>query len=262
MRHAFVIPAYKDSPHLPACIESILAQTLPGSALVITTSTPSVYLTEVSTHYRIPLLENSGPDGIGNDWNAALLATNASHVTIAHQDDCYWPAYWQRMSALLKHVPDATMAFCDFVETSAAGERPLHLNLRIKRHLVHRCFRDRDALHKSAEKRRLLAWGNPIGCHTVVINRRQVPDFRFSTEFASNLDWDGWLRLANSPGSFAYLPEVLTVRRIHESSETSALLADRRRVTEDRRMFRRFWPRPVAESIAFVYRMGYLANRT
>ena len=43
--HTFVIPAYKDSPYLESCIQSLLNQTMKGE-IVLTTSTPSLFIEE------------------------------------------------------------------------------------------------------------------------------------------------------------------------------------------------------------------------
>jgi hypothetical protein len=38
---------------------------------------------------------------------------------------------------------------------------------------------------------------------------------------------------------------------------TSELIRDGRRRSEDIVMFRRFWPRPVSDALAYLYRAGY-----
>ena len=45
--HAFVVPAYGDSPFLPACLASICSQ-LVGSQVIVATSTPSAYIMDVA----------------------------------------------------------------------------------------------------------------------------------------------------------------------------------------------------------------------
>lgn len=260
--HAFVIPAYGDSPHLESCLQSILAQTRPGSEVVIATSTPSAYVAQVAQRFAVPLAINPRRANIGSDWNFALGAVRAPLVTIAHQDDSYRPDYLARMREALDRTPDASIAFSDFVETTDAGLRPLHVNLRIKRYLTRRAFGAAGAIRDEPSKRRLLAWGNPLCCPSVVLNRGLLPDFTFTESLHSNLDWEAWLRLAERAGAFVYVREPLVIRRIHLHSETSAAIADRRRRDEDRAMFARLWPGPVAALIAAVYQASYLGNRT
>jgi glycosyltransferase involved in cell wall biosynthesis len=262
MRHAFVVPAYGDSPYLGECVASLANQTRRGSIVAIATSTPSAYIERVAIEHGVPLAINPRRAGIGADWNFALDATDADLVTVAHQDDTYRADYLERVLRAMSRHPDASIAFTDYVEQEPAGTRPIHVNIRVKRLLTRRVFRNREAIETTSDKRRLLAWGNPVCCPSVVLRRARLPGFRFTESMYSNLDWDAWLRLADSPGAFVYVREPLVVRRIHERSETSALIADKRRLDEDRAMFDRFWPAPIAAAITSVYRASYLANRT
>lgn len=261
-RHAFVVPAYGDSPFLPACLTSIGAQTRGGSDVVLTTSTPSDYLHELAHRFRVPLIVNPRRAGIGSDWNFALGASDAPLLTIAHQDDAYRNDYVERMVEAISRTADASIAFSDYLEVSQKGPRPLHVNLRVKRLLTRRAFARGEAIRDARSKRRLLEWGNPVCCPSVVFNRAALPGFAFPEDLHSNLDWEAWRQLAGRPGAFVYVRAPLVDRRIHTQSETSALIADRRRLDEDRLMFERFWPAPVATLIMALYRASYFANRT
>ena len=262
MRHAFVVPAHGDSPFLPECLASLKAQSRRDSLLVITTSTPSPYLDQVAGRHGVPLVVNPRAGNIGSDWNFALCVTNASHVTLAHQDDLYRSDYLATMLNAMIQVPEALIGFSDYDERTAAGPRRAHLNIAIKQFLCRRAFGAATHVASPARRRRLLAWGNPICCPSVVVNRAAMPDFRFIDAMRSNLDWEAWQRCAERPGSFVYVREPLVTRRIHAHSETSAVIADQRRRDEDREMFERFWPAPFVKLLMAVYRLSYLANRT
>ena len=261
MNHAFVIPAYGESPHLSSCIDSILSQSAATSEVLLTTSTPSVFLNKIADKYRIPLLVNPVRDGIASDWNFALTAPNAQYVTLAHQDDYYDPRYTTFMLAAIDRHPGMLIAFSNNSEHTPWGPRKVNVNLQIKRLLSIRAFGSKEALVQPEDKRRLISLGNPICCPSVIINRGLVPDFRFADGMKSNLDWEAWSRLALMPGAFVYLKAPLVSKGVHSESETSALIANQLREQEDRQMFDRFWPTPVAAAIAMVYKLGYLANR-
>jgi glycosyltransferase involved in cell wall biosynthesis len=262
MDHAFVIPAYGDSPYLAGCVASLQAQRGRPSAIAIATSTPSSVIEQVARDSGVALRVNPTRGGIGADWNFALRAAQAPFVTLAHQDDLFRDDYVERMRAAVAGVPDVLMAFSDFDEVDPQGPRPMHANLRVKRFLVRRAFAARAAIDRREDKRKLLAWGNPIGCPSVVLNRAALPDFSFDETLQSNLDWEAGLRLADARGSFVHVGQPLVTRRIHPASETTSLIADARRIAEDRAMFRELWPAPVAATIAAVYRASYRANRT
>ena len=48
--------------------------------------------------------------------------------------------------------------------------------------------------------------------------------------------------------------------RIHEGSETSALIKDNTRTAEDREMLRRFWPAPIAWALNLAHGLGRKSN--
>jgi hypothetical protein len=72
----------------------------------------------------------------------------------------------------------------------------------------------------------------------------------------SNLDWDAWWRLMASGKHFVRVRERVVRRRHNALTETSRLLKDGSRASEDLIMFRRAWPRPVSDWIAGVYRLA------
>jgi len=84
--------------------------------------------------------------------------------------------------------------------------------------------------------------------------------FRFSGNYAINMDWDGWLRMANMIGTFVYLPQILLQHRIHSDSAASVGLVVQVRQREDLEIFGRLWPRPVAPILAWFYSRSYKPN--
>ena len=260
MPHAFVIPAYRESPFLAQCVASLRAQQS-DSTLLITTSTPNAHIDAVARSYRVPVRVAEHKPGIAADWNFALTASSAELVTVAHQDDIYAPGFARQTQAAFARHPDADLVFTAFCEHSAAGPRPLNRNLLIKRVLTRWGFGLGHVIRSATRKRRLLAWGNPICCPSVTVHRGRQPDFRFSARYRSNLDWDAWERLAAGSGSFVYLREVLIAHRVHDGTETTAAIAGGERDREDLDMLMRFWPDPTARLLARCYRHAYGANQ-
>jgi len=198
---------------------------------------------------------------IAADWNFALSATHAELVTLAHQDDMFAPGYVAELTQALHRHPGALLAFCDYCEHTPAGARPLNLNLRVKRLLCRRAFGPKECLTDTSQKLRLLSLGNPICCPSVMLDRRELGAFRFPAGFHTNLDWMAWIELSRRSGGFVYLRKSLLSKGIHNGSETTATIANRARQREDRQLFEYFWPRPVAATLAAIYRLGYYGNR-
>ncbi len=260
--HAFCVPAFGPSPWLAACLASLLSQDEPGSRVVVTTSTPHDELHALTKHLGVPLIVSNQPPGIASDWNFALTATDARYVTVAHQDDTYSPSFRAQTRSAFMREPAAILAFTRYREHAPAGPRPPNLNMRVKSVLSELAFVGGDVIHGRMAKRRLLALGNPVCCPSATFDRGQVPDFRFSDGFRTNLDWDAWTRMADMPGAFLYIREALVSKGIHADSETSATIASRVREHEDLQMLERFWPRTIATLLMTAYRHSYTANRS
>lgn len=261
IQHDLIVSAYKDSPFLAECIESLLQQDSPRSRVLICTSTPTTHILDAGRHYGVPVLVSTRPSGIASDWNFALESAQSDFVTVCHQDDVYLPDYSKSMLTVMERSPDALIGICGNTEHTASGPREIQLNLRIKRHLLRRAFGSTVVQDTSRVRRRLLSLGNPICCPGVIFNRRLIPDFRFSSDFKSNLDWDAWDRISTYRGKITYLSAPLVSHRVHEGSETSASIADNTRLREDYAMFRRYWPDPVCRLILSFYRRSYVGNQ-
>jgi len=110
---------------------------------------------------------------------------------------------------------------------------------------------------RSVRGRRLrayLSFGNPLPCSSVTFDTKKLRGFRFSSDYASDLDWDAWWRLMEDGATFLRAPDRLVGRRHNELTATASLKRDGTRSAEDLIMFRRAWPRAVADTIAALYR--------
>jgi len=80
-----------------------------------------------------------------------------------------------------------------------------------------------------------------------------LSNLRFSGDYTINMDWDGWLRVANMIGTFVYVPQILLQHRIRSDSATSVGLGVQARQREDLEIFRRLWPKSIAAILARLY---------
>jgi glycosyltransferase involved in cell wall biosynthesis len=262
MDHTFAIPVYGAAPNLGALVESLRGQIGARSEILLASSTPSAELDAFAKQYALPLHINPNRINIAADWNFALGAARTAFVTLAHQDDLFAPAYVSQLADALQRHPGAFFAFCDYSEHTPLGARPTNINLRIKRALRRIAFGTRECIIQPRDKVRLLSFGNPICCPSVMLNRSTLADFSFPDRFQTNLDWMAWLELARRPGGFVYVHKRLVSKGVHAASETTATIANRAREREDRAVFDVLWPRPVAVALAILYKLGYHANNT
>lgn len=252
LNHTFIVLAYKDSPYLPECLESLVNQTR-KSRLLISTSTPSKYISDIARKYNIEVVVAPPKGGSLGDNNFAFRQAKTKYVTMAHQDDIYLPDYAASCVKAAERFSDTLICFTNGSELVNGSERSASLLMKIKR-LMFFCFMPfRNTLRSKFWKKALLSLGNPISAPTVTYNLETMPNFQFVSEYSDNLDWDNWLRMADMEGRFVYLPQILLQRRLHGDSQTSAGIERNTSTKEDLRMFRRFWPEPIARLLTRLY---------
>ena len=252
---AIVVLAYGESPFLADCLNSLAAQ-VERTQILVATSTPSGHITQAAKAVGAEVKVNPTHRGIAADWNFGLQACDARYVTLAHQDDVYAPDFVRHSQSALSGSPDAVLAFTGYQEIDDAGAARSSRISRIK-HLIETVTLGRTRRVTGARLRLYLSFGNPLPCSSVTFDRSRLPGFAFSSDYSSNLDWDAWWRLMRAGGTFVRVPERLVGRRHNVLTATARLIADGTRRTEDLTMFRRAWPRPIADAIALAYRAGY-----
>ncbi len=257
--HTFAICAYKESPFLQDCIESLKKQTIPTN-IIMTTATENEHIRNLADKYQIPLYVNPGPSGIANDWNFAYHQAKTRLVTLAHQDDMYRSNYVEKMLFGINHARYPLIFFTDYNELRSSKDVSSNKLLKIKRLML---FPLRiKAFHKSRFiRRRILSLGNPISCPSVTYIKEHLPPSIFIPGFKSNIDWQAWELLSRKKGEFVYEKLPLTWHRIHLDSETSASINNGNiRAREDYEMFLRFWPKWIAAILMCFYIKGEESN--
>lgn len=256
--HTFVVCAYKDSPYLIECLQSVTSQTC-RTNVIISTSTPNQSITNAANRFGVNVRVNAGSPGIAHDWNEAVKHAATPLVTIAHQDDVYDKRYAEHMLNAVNACVRPLIFFTNYAELRNGVRVTDNMLLSVKRMLLTRLKDGRNAVNKNV-RRRALSLGSAICCPSVTLVLDNLPLPVFQSNMKSNLDWEAWERLSQLDGSFYYDSEILTYHRIHRGSETSALIGDDTRTREDLWMLEKFWPKPVAQVLNFVYRIGQSSN--
>jgi len=251
-KHSFAILAYKESPYLEECIISLKKQTV-ASDIFMATSTPSSFLDNLAEKYGIPVMINRSGNGIASDWSFAYNHASTPYVTLAHQDDIYLPEYTEQCLLAADQYGDGLLLFTDYSELMDSTMRSVSLNLTVKRAILFLSYLNRQNIGAVPKKKRMLAFGNPICCPSVMFHREKIGHFQFSPDFSYNLDWEAWLRLSQRQGDFIYVKKRLMIHRIHGGSAlVKGTLSESRR-GEDEALFRRFWPAPFARILSGIY---------
>lgn len=257
--YVFVIPAYKESPYLEACIRSLKQQQLPVK-IIIVTSTPNRHIEALVQEYKLEYYINTGKSGIAEDWNFGLNMAKGRVVTIAHQDDIYEPAFAKTVLEEINRHTHPLIAFTDYGELRNGVRVTNNRLLNIKRIMLFP-LRSRKLQEIRFIRRRILSFGSPICCPSVTFVKENLPKAIFTSGYRSDVDWQAWERLSRYQGAFVYCKKILMFHRIHEDSETTAIIADNERTKEDYDMLCKFWPGWIAGIIEHFYRKGEGSNR-
>ena len=250
--HTFSIVAYKTSPFLEECIESLLNQTL-KSKIIICTSTYSINMEKIAEKYKIKVHINHRKENIVSDWNYALNEANTPFVTLVHQDDIYHPEFLEKTMSRLSQ--GNLITFTNYVEQS--GPIIQSSKLILVKSLLLLPFLFNNTIKSNFCKRSMLLFGNPICCPTVTYNMDKLRNFRFDERFTNNMDWNAWLELAERKGSFVYIMEKLLIHRIHKDSVTSQSIKNKEKIIEDRQIFNKLWFYPLNIIFSKIYASSY-----
>ncbi|WP_303863756.1 glycosyltransferase [Alkalibaculum bacchi] len=258
--HTFVICAYKDNPYLENTIKSIENQNDLGK-VIVSTSTPSSFIEEICNKYNIPLLINHNPGLAGDDWNYGYNHAETSLVTVAHQDDLYDSNFLTSTLEILNSQPadDALFVFTDYYEIR--NEQRVYSNriLKIKRWL-NRPLLNSKLARCYIGKRESLRFGDAICCPSVTYVKSHLGLNIFDTKYTNSCDYATFVKLAQEPGAFLYLPKQIMGHRIYAESATSRNINQDIRRSEDFKILCSMWPEWLANIINLVYSMSEKSN--
>lgn len=257
-KHIYAVCAYKESPYLEECIQSIKEQTV-SSEILVATSTPNSYIEKICKKYNLSMYVNEGEKGITQDWNFAYKMADAEMVTIAHQDDVYLPNYTEEIMSMAECATKPLILFTDYAELRNGEMVKKNKLLKVKRIMLFplrfKCF-----WNSRFVRRRILSLGSPIACPAVTYVKKNLPETIFQAGFRSDEDWEAWEMLSRRKGAFAYTNQIGMCHRIHEESETSVILGDNARTEEDFIMFCKFWPKSIAKILTKLYSTSEKSN--
>lgn len=257
--HSFAVMAYKNSPFLSDCLDSLLNQTV-KSNIYITTSTPTDHIMEIAKKYNIEVFITDSDRGIAHDWNFSLEQATTKYVTLAHQDDIYLPTYTENCINKAEKFNDTLICFTDYSEMVDNVERKNTLMLRTKRIMLKSFMPFKRNIKSKFWKKISQSFGSPIPCPSVMYNRKNLGSFRFAEDYSISLDWDAWLRMAEITGRFVYVPKLLLQHRIHKSSATTAGINSNVRQNEDYKIYSRIWPGFIVSILMKFYSKSYKSN--
>ena len=251
-----VLCAYGDNPFLQEAALSLSNQTA-EIKVILATSTPSEYIKGIADKYGFDYRINPiKGGGIGADWEFAASCAKTQYVTIAHQDDIYFPDYAKNVIDAFEHYPASLIVFtnsCDKINGTFYSNRSY---LKIKRLLLW-AYYIKKSYNLKIFKAMTYCLGNAICCPSVTYNVAKTGALKFDKSFSSNLDWQKWIDLAQCSGNFTYVKKIMMAHRIDESTATSALIKNNCRYNEDLRILNSIWGKTIAKMLMLFYKNSY-----
>lgn len=253
---SLIVCAYKDSPYLEECVESLVNQTV-RCQVTISTSTPSKYIENIAKKYKVKLIVNDWKKGHANDFRFAFNYAKTKYVTLCHQDDVYNEKFAELTIKKMEKSKCPIVAFTNYYELRN-GKIIKNNKLLIVKRLMNFGL----LFFKKSKKFRLftLSIGNAICAPTVTYNKDIVKNPVVETDFKSNVDWISYIEFAKLNGEFIYIKNPLLYRRIHEESLTTSVIANNIKKEEDYKIFRMFWNEKFAKFLLKIYSKSEKSN--
>ena len=256
--HTFAVCAYKESPYLTECVESLVNQTV-KSNIILSTSTDNAYIRAISDKYDIPLYINTGKGDMQDNWNFAYSKADTPFVTICHQDDFYMPLYAEYALKAMRKIPHIIMMHTNYFDVVDGKKLKTNMNKRIKT-FINFLVRFQLFARFRFFRKLALSFGNSICCPSVTYNKENTEAKPFHSTLAMAVDWDLFYTLADQKGTFVYFSKPLTCKRLHRDSGTNETIQNGERYRDDVTMFSRIWPKPIAKVIVRFYTKSYAVN--
>lgn len=256
--HCFVVTVYKDSPYLPECLNSLKQQTA-KSKIIITTSTPSIYIETIAQEYGVDVFINPVDKGVACNWNFALNTAKTKWVTLIHQDDIYLPEFAASTFNAIEQHPDAAIHFTGAKETTENKNSSFSLSLLIKKILL-LPFKLQNPLRSRYLKKMVIAFGNPICCPTVTFNKEKLSQFKFNEQYSYVLDWAAWIEIFATSFPIAFTDRPLVNRRIHQGSGTVDAIKNKGFQKEEKEIFEIIWGRHLSKVFYFFYQAAHFKH--
>ena len=255
--HTFVVLAYKESEYLEDCIKSVTNQSY-KSKVVIATTTDNDYIRNIAKKYKLDVVVGKHTN-IGGDFDFAKNVGETELVTVAHQDDTYDFEYSCRVVEEYKKNNKASIIFTDYYEIRNNIKVYSNTNLRIKRLLLFP-LRLRFLGKFKFFRRWILRFGNSICCPAVTFVKSNTPVEVFNCDLTCNIDWYAWEKLSKNKYSFIYIKNKLMGHRISVESTTTDIINSGVRTKEDNYIFKKFWPKFIANILTKLYRNSEKSN--
>ncbi|HIJ43885.1 MAG: glycosyltransferase [Rhodospirillales bacterium] len=237
-RISVVIPTYNQAAYLREALASVLAQTMPDWEAVVVnnfSSDDTVEAVESLADPRVTMVNFANGGIIAASRNLGLAKARAEWTAFLDSDDKWRPEKLERCLA----TADDALDVVGHGLVMFKGEREIRTIL--------------SGPGNKARYRSLLFGGSCMTPSAILIRTeflKGLGGFSEDRAYITAEDYELWLKMAGAGACFAFIPDLLTDYRIHESSASNSIQLHRDsslRVVEDhyRAMAGKRWPDPI-----------------
>jgi len=221
-----IIPSYNHAPFVREAIDSVIAQTLPATEIIVvddgSTDDSVMRIREVADP-RLKVIARPDNQGGAEALNIGIREARSPFIAICNSDDAWEPDKLARQLALLEAAPEVAAVFSDVSWVDARGRSvPTSMN-----GIFTVANRDRHAwIRHLVERQNCL-------CHPSVLAHRKVYDALgpYDNRLRQLPDYKMWLGLARN-FELHVLPDRLVRFRLHANTSTPSPTTSTRSVNE------------------------------
>lgn len=206
---SIIMPCYNAAAHLPASVDSVLAQSYPQWELVAIDDgsiDETLAWLRARRDLRIRVLTQAN-QGVSSARNAGLANVRGRYIAFLDADDTWNAHFLERMVAALQRNPNATLAYCGWQNLGLPGGRGLP-------------FIPPD--YETGNKLEALFAECRWPIHAALVTREAVLKAGgFDTSLKNSEDYALWLRVG-AAATIVRVPEVLAFYHFHGGVQASA----------------------------------------
>lgn len=211
---SIIVPIYNVEKYLPACLDSLVGQTLREIEIICVDDGSPDNSVEIVQRYmqqdaRIQLIRQENK-GLSGARNTGLQYARGKYIQFVDSDDILLPDKTEKQFALLEHTK-ADVCVCHHSMFTDTPDNVWENELS-------------DATYNLTKEGFLYQWGQTfvIAIHSGLFRRDFLSEhsITFNERVRACEDWLFWNNLALHGAKFCELPDKLALYRVHESSMT------------------------------------------
>lgn len=223
-----IIPIYNGQDFVSECLESVIEQTYSKFEIIIVddgSTDKSVSIIEsFSSKTNISIILQKNGD-VSKARNVGIENSNGELIAFLDQDDTWLNDKLEKAVEIFNSYSDTHLVFHDITKIFPSGKTH-----RAKdKHQIALSLNDDNLFKRLVVK-------NVLMPSAVVVRKESILEAGlFDTDFKTCGDYEMWLRMALLKMKFKYLPEPLTLYRIHpnnNSNKTEIMFKDRIKAVE------------------------------